>query len=1185
MSENHTNENEENNPRRRKRRWLKRLFFIGLFLSLLLGIAQGPGLRFFAEKAITQGLDSAGLKGTFSVEGSLFSGLELRGVKLTGGGPIRELQSDYLGVDYRLSELIHGKIDGLRGDGLHLWVDISANQSTESTDETISQPEVVATEETAPAPPLDLEKIRQMVLPIKLQVTHSSVKISRDDLWLWQAQDISITHDSGDEDFHLTLGKFMDMDEKVIENQDVILTWGHNLTAIKNFPIRTDTQLTHVICKWEGTTPKHIEAKINWENGDFSVNLDDLKKARIQLTQGEINLEKLGLIIGHEGELSGQVTRLQISVADIMAPPTTMQANLLISGKNLRWQERQIQQLTIETSLKESHLELNAQLNVANEQASEMKVLTTLASPESITAPDWATCWHNLKAELELTIPDPHAIAVWSGSPHPVGGWPTGALHFFAKGHMDGESPGDASAQIEWKSPQWAGLAWQQLHLTGKWDHEKQMVAVTLNATELASGKVTAYGEYTIETQHYQGNASITNLDLAKLRPILDLFKQDIPRAGIVNLSWDGEGHGADVLTYQGKLDTTITGLETEPDGAPPTDITLTANYAKGLELQIDKLQLNRDKLQLNAAATWKDQLLHISQLELHDQDALLIAGQAKLPLSRELSDLDSFLKQPGDIDLKFNIKNLPLAEIYRLLPQPTDPAVSGKLTVDLTLSGTLLEPSIQLTSSANRIQALGNDQIPITDVALNLITQEGKISLDGTLKPDGHQALILKGTMPFELKKWIDAPESLLEEPIDALLDTKTIKLAPFAKYLPHIHKLEGTFVTTVEAKGTLGAPTVNGKTSLKITRLDSIKEAIPDLRHVNIDIQFTDKQVVIKPSGCLAAGGKYTLQGKIDIQDITNPEFDISLTASKSLLWRDDSMIVRADATLTLKGPYEKAQIQGDIGLVESLFYKDIQIIPLGGGTSTSSGPEKADLPSFIIAKKNSEEESAIPKPFDQWTLNLRVRTKEDFLIRGNLAKGNINGDIKVNGTLSDPKPDGKITVKELSASLPFSRLHVKEGSVIFTPDNGLDPQLSIKATSKIGSYDVAISLYGLASAPKTLMSSNPPLPENEIIFLLATGSTSEQLADGASATGKAYQLLVDSVIRSSPGRFKSIINAIAELNEKVDVNIGASDPFTGRKYNSARVEITDRWNFVASIDLDNNTRGLVVYTIHFK
>jgi autotransporter translocation and assembly factor TamB len=880
---------------------------------------------------------------------------------------------------------------------------------------------------------------------------------------------------------------------------------------------------------------------------------------------------------------------------NIMASPDAFDAQLNCAGSNLRWDKKTIHQLEVQAEMKAGKADVQASVQFQDERASQLKFMAQILT-ESAT--DWNTCWHNLSASLDASIAQPEKIVShitpWIETTHslsepriePLGGWPTGAIHLHGTAAVKQQQLGEGEAELIWQAPAWAGIHAKNIKLNSSWNPNTQQAVAKLITTDLMGSEINASGAYSLTDQTYSSELSIKSLDIAKLRPMLDTLNQTIPREGVVNLNWSGQGQIDDIHSHQGKINSDIAGLEVEAEGEPAMNINLAGHYDPGLNVRIDDLQVTRGKLSVKTMGEWKKETLRLETLELHDQESLLVHGVAQFPLSRDLSDLQTFLRQPGEINLNLKIDKMPLAEIYEQLPLANDPVVKGGLTLEFNLGGTLLEPTINLNLDAKRLKIVGKEEIPLTDISLKLETKEKTVHLNGSATPDGHKALVLKGNMPFKPKQWIDQPDSLLKEAIQASLDTKSIDLAAFTHLFPHISEISGSFSSIIKLSGTIADPQLQGNSRFKISRVKSTRESIPNMRDIDFRLVYDKDKLTIEPSSCLVAGGKYSLKGVVDFQELSNPVFDISLTADKALLWRDDAIIARSDAALKLSGPLEKANLSGDIGIVQSLFYKDIQIIPMGSGGSLGGGQRaKAELPSFTQASNKAGDTLDIPAPFSAWTLNLTAKTKDDFLIRGNLAKGNINGGLKVTGTLGNPQPHGKLTLREGQASLPFSRLHVKEGKVIFTPKHGFDPQLSIKATSKIGSYDVDITLYGLASNPKTLMTSRPPLPESEIIFLLATGSTSDQLSDRASATGKAYQLLADGVIRASPGRFKSIMNTIAELNGKVDINIGGTDPFTGRKNNSARVEITDRWHLVASMDLVNNTRGVVVYAIQFK
>ncbi|NWK56430.1 translocation/assembly module TamB domain-containing protein [Verrucomicrobiaceae bacterium N1E253] len=1188
---------------RRPRRWPKVLLFLLLLLTLFIGVAQGPLLRSYLEKEIQQQLRTAGIEGSFRVEGSLFSGIELRDVRLTSKGIIRELNVASLTVDYRLTEAIRGNYDkvltGIRGDRIEIWIDLAATADSSTT--TPSTDETTTASSSDPATPINLETIRSYVLPVECFINRSAVRISRGPDLIWQAQDVALTHRTGDEIFHLNLGEFTDMDYRILSHKEVSLTWSKRKLELQNFPIRQDTMLDQVISSWNDEwhpyIPQFLQADITWEGGLFRVNLDKLEAVRISLNKGAIHLDKLAQWIETSDDVAGDITSLDLSIKDIMAPPNQFESRLRIEAEHLQWQKKMIRNFASDISTKEGSATINASTRIDREQASQLTATVNISPPMEETnepAAAWLNCWHNSSAKVELQIPEPEHIAAsitgWfedqSSLQAPPGGWPTGAITLQGNATVKDQELEQAKASLLYHAPAWSDIQADQILMHASWNPETQRAEGSLNIPNLMGSHIQASANYSLDDEHYDGKLSIQSLDLSKFRSTLERFNQSVPRAGLIQINWSGEGKVSDLDSYQGTITADIEGLEIEAEGQPATDIQLNGQYAPGMQIELSKLLVTRDKLKIKTAANWKNETLQLTTLELHDQDALLVQGSAQLPLAREWSGIEAFLRQPGKLELQLKIDEMPLAEIYEQLPQNSEPLVKGKLSVDFTLGGTLLTPSIQLSTKAKRLQLIGNDKIPVTDINLEISTKEDAIHLDGSAVPDGHKALELAGNMPFHPKQWIDDPESLGNEAINLSLDTRSIDLSAFTSMLPHISEINGTFSSIVKLTGTIAAPEVQGDARLQISRVNSTRESIPNLRDIDIRLNYDQNKLIIAPSSCLVAGGKYNLSGNVDFQEFSNPVFDITLQADKALLWRDDAIIARSDASLKLNGPLEKANLSGDIGIVQSLFYKDVQIIPIGSGANRgASQRSKAELPAFVQPDKKKGDRLNIPEPFNAWTLNLTAKTKEDFLIRGNIAKGNIKGNLVVTGTLGNPQPKGELVLKDAQASLPFSRLHVKEGKVFLTPKHGFDPQLSLKATSRIGSYDVEINLYGLASNPKTLMTSRPPLPESEIILLLATGSTSEQLSDGASATGKAYQLLVDSVIRSSPGRFKKIMNTLAELNEKVDINIGASDPFTGRKYNSARVDITDRWHVVASIDLDNNTRGMVVYAIQFK
>ena len=117
-----------------------------------------------------------------------------------------------------------------------------------------------------------------------------------------------------------------------------------------------------------------------------------------------------------------------------------------------------------------------------------------------------------------------------------------------------------------------------------------------------------------------------------------------------------------------------------------------------------------------------------------------------------------------------------------------------------------------------------------------------------------------------------------------------------------------------------------------------------------------------------------------------------------------------------------------------------------------------------------------------------------------------------------------------------------------------------------------------------PQAVFSSEPPLPQEEIIALLATGTTREELATGNVLASRAAILLVKQLYRKI---FKK--GAPPETNDsffnRLDVEFGNVDPRTGEQTATARYKVTDNVVLIGDLGVHGGFRGLVKYLIRFR
>jgi autotransporter translocation and assembly factor TamB len=342
---------------------------------------------------------------------------------------------------------------------------------------------------------------------------------------------------------------------------------------------------------------------------------------------------------------------------------------------------------------------------------------------------------------------------------------------------------------------------------------------------------------------------------------------------------------------------------------------------------------------------------------------------------------------------------------------------------------------------------------------------------------------------------------------------------------------------------------------------------------------MEFSLDRLLLRNLSGTSAGGSFQAEGALEIAGGKPGNLDLRLRGDHLLVLRNDLLILRANADLRLLGTWENAALSGTVGAVDSIFYRDIELLPIGSPFTT---PAAARVPTFDVVRPPTA--AVVPEPFRNWGLNVQVRTQDPLLIRGNFATGEITGGIAIGGTLGAPSPNGTIRIKDFRAALPFSTLSVPSGTATFTPATGFDPMLEIRGTAEPRPYRVTLYAYGRSSDPQLILTSTPPLPENEIMTLLATGTTTQGLVNPQAASARALQLLAEE-IRRGRFRFGRQLRPLLALLDNVDFNLDESDPYSTDSYSTATISLTDRWLLSAGVGSTGDTRGLVIWRLSFR
>ena len=133
-------------------------------------------------------------------------------------------------------------------------------------------------------------------------------------------------------------------------------------------------------------------------------------------------------------------------------------------------------------------------------------------------------------------------------------------------------------------------------------------------------------------------------------------------------------------------------------------------------------------------------------------------------------------------------------------------------------------------------------------------------------------------------------------------------------------------------------------------------------------------------------------------------------------------------------------------------------------------------------------------------------------------------------------------------------------------------------------IHDHTIHVYIYGTSLAPEAVFTSEPPLPQEEIISLLATGTTREELTGSNNVlAGRAAMLLGQQLYRKIFKKGQATQSN--SVFDRLDVDVGTVDPRTGQQQAIARFKINDQFVVVGDIGVGGDYRGMLKYLIRFR
>ena len=192
--------------------------------------------------------------------------------------------------------------------------------------------------------------------------------------------------------------------------------------------------------------------------------------------------------------------------------------------------------------------------------------------------------------------------------------------------------------------------------------------------------------------------------------------------------------------------------------------------------------------------------------------------------------------------------------------------------------------------------------------------------------------------------------------------------------------------------------------------------------------------------------------------------------------------------------------ADLQWNGSSAGSLLSGDITIIKLGFTPGFDFG-------AYL---ERSVQTASLPQTdpvLNKIRLDLHVTTTPELQMQTSVIRLQGEADLRVRGNAAKPILLGRADVFEGEAYFNGTKYRLERGGVTFNNPAITTPFLDLEATSHIRDYEITLSMSGPADKPKVNYRSEPPLPTDDIITLLAFGQTSEESAQLQQTSQSAF------------------------------------------------------------------------------
>jgi len=469
---------------------------------------------------------------------------------------------------------------------------------------------------------------------------------------------------------------------------------------------------------------------------------------------------------------------------------------------------------------------------------------------------------------------------------------------------------------------------------------------------------------------------------------------------------------------------------------------------------------------------------------------------------------------------------------------------LTGTVSAEARLTGTAAAPQgdWRLALAKVSVPAARAAGVPAIDAKASGKLAGNRTSLDATITAGAAGSLRLAGSAPLKAGGALDVKA------------TGRLDVAPLTRTLAaRGQRASGTLTLDARVAGDLAHPKASGSAVLSA---GAFADEISGLRLTDLAAVIAargDEIEIAKASGHTPGGGVVSASGRVKLDPAAGFPGAIKLNAENARLVATEIVTAEAGLALDLTGPLARdPRVSGHID-VKAL---DVEIpgrLPGSAAPLTDvrhidpGATARARL--ALMAKKRRAAGAAFSAK-----LALVVSAPSRVTVHGRGVDAELGGRLQISGTTLSPHIDGGFDLRRGTLTLIGGPMTFSRGRVSF--DGDATPRLDMEAQQTLSDITAIIDVTGSAEKPVFTFSSNPQLPQDEILsrilFQKPSGNLSAfqalQLANTVSAlsgNGGALDSLrrslgVDSLDVSSDSGGGPVVGARRAIGNRLSLGV---------------------------------------------